>query len=48
MVPVTLQFPFGVQRHKPYGEREARVLKNFNFCKFIYFFRRTFFDGIIL
>ena len=25
MVPVTLQFPFGVQRHKPYGEREARV-----------------------
>ena len=29
MVPVTLQFPFGVQRHKTYGEREreARVFK---------------------
>ena len=25
MVPVTLQRPFGVQRHKPYGEHEARV-----------------------
>ena len=31
MVPVTLQFRFGVQRHKPYSEREARVKPSYSY-----------------